>query len=161
MSLPINLAGKPIKAKEAQSYIDKHAELKKCLKQDILSKLSTSQRDANDTTKDTAKYFDSEVNAFIFSKETVTRFFEPTDSTQPKAEYLMVIMGAKFMNDDERGNPTVVIAGVNEHPTKADTFLSLKIEHPATEQPPKQTITKFPTDHPQAGPMQLEFKMLL
>lgn len=133
----IDQAGMPITADVAQKYIEAYLPLKDCLKKKVLKKITPADEAQDNDFTGTKKFFDSDVNAFLFSKETVMRFFEK----EADAGYLMVILAAKF-KEEEAGIPTVVIAGVNK--TDNNTFVSLNIKDPATEQPPRIVITEFP-----------------
>ena len=160
MSLQTQFAGKPITAEEAQNYMAKQLELKKCLKDEVLSEITLGQIKASPTMKDTNTFFDSDVNAFIFERDLVTRFF-PTDGS-PVADYLMVVIGAKYKNDAECGNPTIVVAGVKQQGADSKgkpIYVSLKIKDPATEQPGLVVYPKFIS--PQiVGDEQIEFTIL-
>ena len=90
----------------------------------------------------------------------VDRFFNPENKADPTASYLIIFLGAKFKNDNEKGLRTIVIAGVNEHPTKDDTFVSLKLKYPAGEQPPRRVIPIFPDEKISDEFGDLEFKIL-
>lgn len=131
---PAPIAGMPITAEEAQLYMEQQQTLKNHLKTILVS-----VRPSNDVEIDTSKYYNSEVNAFVFSYETLARFF-PKDSSEPRASHLLVIMGAKYEGQD-KGEPTIVLAGVTE---ENGNFFSLDIEKPGTEQPPRKTIADFP-----------------
>lgn len=129
-------AGKEITAQEAQKYMDKYLEIKSKLQITLPNK-------CDDSTMQAIKYHQSETNAFIFSKELVTRFFEAG------AEYLMVIIGAKHSEPEsldksmpKNGDPTVVIAGVNKNDDSS--YTSLDIPKAADQQPPSTGLVKFP-----------------
>ena len=130
--------GKPISAEDAHKYMQTFIPLKSFLKNNILESGVIEEVSAETEFSPTKKLFQSEVNAFIFDKSTIMRFFEGPD----QADILMVILGTKFQAD-ELGNPTVVLAGVK--PTNdPNVFKSLNIEFPATEQPPRLVLTDFP-----------------
>ena len=134
-------AGKPIKIGEAEKYVKAYLPLKDCLKNQMIPHVNLSTVQVpNDVIDETKKHFNSTANAFVFSKELVMRFF-PDDPSKPQADYLMVIFAAKYEGAD-KGEPTVVVAGVNK--TANNKFVSLDIPEPGTEQPPKSTIINFP-----------------
>ena len=140
-------AGKPIKIDEAKKYVKAYLPLKNCLKNEILPHVNLSLvKSSTDVVDETKKHFTSTANAFVFSKELIMRFF-PDDASKPHADYLMVIFAAKY-DGSEKGEPTVVVAGVNQ--VANNKFVSLNIPDPGTEQPPKSTIIDFP-DHSIAG----------
>jgi len=134
-------AGKPISSEEAEKYVKAYLPLKNCLQTQIIPNINPTQiQAAADIFNDTKTLFNSSANAFVFSKELIMRFF-PNDSTTPSADYLMVILAAKYEGSD-KGEPTVVVAGVNQ--TANNQFVSLDITEPGTEQPPRSAIINFP-----------------
>jgi len=138
------VAGKEIKIDQAKRYVDEYLPLKQQLKNSILIKITNDERQNRRVKiKETEIHFHSEANAFLFSEEMVTRFFTKTKDNPNPAKYLMVLLAAKY-EGSEKSNPTVVLAGVNDHPDKKDSFVSLDIKYPATEQPPVITNYKFP-----------------
>ena len=157
MPLPLPLAGNPITAKEAQTYIEAQIKLKECLQTHLLDSITLGQV-KDQTMKDMNIFYSSDVNAFIFDKSLVMRFF-PEDPKSPQADYLMVIIGAKPKGNPIEGNPTIVIAGVVDNPNGDGTYLSLPIPQPGTEQPPFKVLLKFP-DQNQAIPSPIEFKIV-
>lgn len=162
MPLPTQLAGVPRTAADAQKYINMQISVKKFLQENILTSIPAADFVSNQLMKDTNTFFDSDANAFIFDKTTVMRYFQPDDKNAPTAEYLMVILGTKYKDDDEKGNPTIILAGVNEDKSKpgTNTFLSLNIKDPATEHPPRQTISNFPGHNIDDTPAPIEFRMI-
>ena len=137
-------AGEGITIVEATNYVDEYLDLKKALKKDVLTKITSSERlNTDKKVKEAEKYFQSNANAFIFSREMITRFFDVTEKNPNPAEFLIVFLGARYA-DPEKSNPTVVVAGVNRHPEKANTYVSLNIDFPATQHPPKIADYQFP-----------------
>ncbi|MDX2046133.1 MAG: hypothetical protein SFU87_05075 [Chitinophagaceae bacterium] len=138
-------AGKKITAEEANEYLKKYLEIRENLRKEEAIPIVNAKKINKKQKEELNKFHQSEVNAFIFSKGIVERFFLGKDEEgkdQPKADYLMVILSAKYTND-ESGTPTVVIAGVN----KADdgkTYNSLSIPYAADQQPPSASLVKFP-----------------
>lgn len=143
-------AGVPITAYDAEKYIKTYLPLKECLKEKVLKKITLEEL-TKENFSSTKRFFESDINAFIFSKETIMRFFED----QGNAEYLMVILGAKFQANEE-GVPTVLVAGVNNN--GPDKYISLNIPLPASEQPPRVAITSFPDSA--SGNKQIQFKLI-
>lgn len=160
MSLSIDQAGKPITAGEAQKYITEYLLEKKTLIDKVLARLTLGEIKSDKDLKNCVAHFDSEENAFIFSRDMLDRFFNPQDQAAPKANYLIIFLGAKYKDDAEKGQRTVVIAGANEHPTKANTLVSLNIPAPAGEQPPKKVIATFPVEKISDNFGDIEFKIL-
>lgn len=156
----ISTAGQPITADEAEHYIKKQMGAKKFLKMNFLKNLTAKQINADAETRDANTYFNSDANAFIFSKELIMRFFEPQQGSTEEADYVMVILGAKYKDDQELGNPTIIIAGVNESSDEPGTYFSLDISDPATEQPPRHTIVSFPSIGIADGLPKIKFKIL-
>ena len=126
--------GKPISLGKAKGYVEAYKPIKNALQNKILRKI-------NDNDRKDLKVFDSEkfhlsnTNAFIFDAKLITRFFEGKN----KAQYLMIFLAA------DNFEPTVVVAGVNEHPTEPDTFVSLKMAAPASQHPKKRVDAIFPS----------------
>jgi hypothetical protein len=140
---PYTLGGK-ISIEEAKLYVSAYPPLKDSLKRNVLTKITGNDRlTMGARLTDAEKYFNSDVNAFIFSEETITRFFKESETGGKPAKYLMVLLAAKY-NGTDKSNPTVVLAGVNDHPTKADAYVSLDIPDPATEHPPVKASYEFP-----------------
>lgn len=135
-------AGTPIELTDAKLYVDEYIKLKKKLKSKVLTKVTQSERDGDNDLKKADKHFNSTTNAFIFSKETIMRFFDGTLNNGQTADYLVVFFAAKFKDDKDKSNPTVVVAGVNEK--DAGEYVSLNIDKPATEQPPSKVEYQFP-----------------
>ena len=145
-NLPLTIAGKKISIVEATNYVDEYLHLKNQLQNSILIKVTAEER-ANKYLKinETEKHFHSDANAFIFSEEMISRFFKKTETNSNPAKFLMVFLGAKYSDTDaDKSNPTVVLAGVNKHPDKPNTYVSLGIDFPATEHPPQIANYKFP-----------------
>ncbi len=93
-------------------------------------------------------YFRKDVNAFVFDKELVTRFFETKgpNGVQKPADVLLVFLGMvkdDADNEDNVGTPTVILAGCHQEPD--GTFKSMNLPgQEATEYPPKKIIQAFP-----------------
>jgi hypothetical protein len=145
-------AGKKITAEEADKYLKKYIETRESLQKHALSALQAATLQA-ETKQSAINHFSSDINAFIFSKELITRFFSGVDehgNPTPQADYLMVVKGANIEDDpatpktNELGIPTIVVAGVNKHPTEPNKFVSLSIPYAADQHPPTQTIVEFP-----------------
>src|SRR4030095_4635857 len=110
--MSVNLdAGKPITALQADHYLKKYVAIRENLQKSSmpLKKPTTGTQSQQREIDDVNIFYQSDVNAFIFSKELIERFF----SSEKKADYLMVILAAKY-EGKEQGNPTVVVAGVNK-----------------------------------------------
>lgn len=146
--------GKPISAEDAHKYMQTFIPLKRFLKNNILEGGITKEVSSETQFSPTKKLFQSEVNAFIFDKKTIMRFFEGSD----QADILMVILGTKFQTE-ELGNPTVVLAGVRAT-DDPNVFKSLNIEFPATEQPPRLVLTDFPKQNETLPPDTLKFNLI-
>lgn len=111
----------------------------------VLTKVTQSERDKDEILQKAEKHFGKKMNAFIFSKSTITRFFDPTLNNGQEAEYLVVFFAAKYKNSDAasvKSSPTVVLAGLNS--IGNDEYASLNIPAPATEQPPSKIEYQFP-----------------
>src|SRR5260221_7746097 len=106
-------AGKEITADQANNYLGKYVEIRSNLKKEVIPLNQTKQITAL-AKNDVNTFYSSPVNAFIFSKELLMRFFDTTKSKDEQAEYLMVISSAKY-EGVELGNPTIVVAGVNKN----------------------------------------------
>lgn len=102
----------------------------------------------NSPTATPVSYFRKDVNAFVFDKELVTRFFETNgpNGIQKPADVLLVFLGmVKDDNNDETniGTPTVVLAGC--HQQDDGTFKSMDLPgQEASEYPPKKIVPLFP-----------------
>lgn len=127
--------GKPITREDANKYIDGHRILKSCLRNCVLDRITRGDmKSAKEPFEDVVKHYDTDVNGFLFSKEMVMRFFDTSKPQDQQASHLLILLGAKF--DADKGKPTVVIAGMNKSAGMANTYQALKIEFPASEQPP-------------------------
>ncbi len=140
-------AGTPITAEEADKYLKKFVEIRENLQIEAMPITTRIRIESQnmDVLEELNTFYTADVNAFIFSRSLVERFFSglnENEQPQPKADYLMVITGAKYKGPDIIGTPTVVIAGVNK---EADnTYRSLNIPYAADQQPPVETIVEFP-----------------
>jgi hypothetical protein len=157
MALPEHLKSEPITRKQAEDYVNEYLPLKQVLITKVLPRISAQE--LNEVSfAEAKKFFSSEINAFIFTKETVMRFFDAAQNEGQTAQYLMVLLAAKYDGAD-KGAPTIVVAGVNETEGKEDSYTSLNIEYPATEQPPTQVNCSFPGPQNLAGTNQIEFTL--
>jgi hypothetical protein len=152
------IAGTPIKAEEASKYLKKYLEVKKNLKKEVipLKKVKTiSLPEMNELNT----FHNSRVNAFVFSKELIERFFSGKDDQGkeiPKAEYLMIILSAKYRKPDTIGMPTIVVAGVNKKDSE-DRYVSLDVPYAADQQPPTTSIVEFPATG--AAPIEINVEL--
>lgn len=138
-------AGSPITAEEADKYLKEYVKIRENLQKEAFPLIKASQINPSEMGE-VNTFYSSDINAFIFSKELIERFFSGVDENgnpQAKADYLMVILGAKYKAPDTIGLPTVVVAGVNK--TSEDKYTSLNIPHAADQQPPIGTIVEFPS----------------
>ena len=157
--MPLSSTGTPIDSGTAQLYMNKYISGKKTLKDKVLNRITLGEINSDSELKDCVTTFYAEENAFFFSRDMIDRFFNPPNLGDPIANYLVIILGTKFSGSDI-GQPTVVIAGVNEHPTRANTFVSLNMAAPAVEQPPRQTLPTFPVPDSISGFANIEFTIL-
>lgn len=135
-------AGKPITADQADKYLKKQVGIREAL-QKIAGFKDPSELPPG-TEKDVATFYSSDVNAFIFSKELIQRFFEPDPKSQTAetANFLMIILGAKY-EGELIGRPTVVVAGVNKDEDNK-CYHALNITYAGDEQPPTAELLRFP-----------------
>jgi len=81
-------------------------------------------------------------NAFVFDGKLIKRFFENGQD----AELIIVCLGGHLKDETiegvskERGEPTVVVAGCKK---VGDKFVTLKIDKPVSEHPPKTLVAKL------------------
>src|SRR5687767_3657929 len=129
---PTNI-GEPISLSKAEGYVEAYKPIKDALQNKILKKINADDR-KDMKIFDSERFHLSDTNAFIFDAKLISRFFEGEN----KAQYLMIFLGA------DQFEPTVVVAGVNEHPTEPDTFVSLKMADPASQHPKKRVDAIFP-----------------
>lgn len=138
-------AGKPITAEQANHYLKKYVEIRENLQQEAIPLKNVTVLNSNQKSE-AETFYASDINAFIFSKELIERFFSGVDENnmpQPKADYLMVIVGAKYEAPDVIGTPTVVVAGVNK--TENNDYKALNIPYAADQQPPTGNLVEFPS----------------
>jgi hypothetical protein len=125
--------GKPISLSKAEGYVQAYKPIREALQNKILKKINDDDR--KDTkVAHSEKFHLSDFNAFIFDAKLITRFFEGGNN----AQYLMIFLAA------DEFDPTVVVAGVNEHPTEPDIFVSLPMADPASQHPKKKVDAIFP-----------------
>ena len=135
-------AGAPIKAEEAHSYIRKHLDLKKSLKENVMNTSTTA------IPADVQAHFSDESNAFLFDVSQIKRLLETKDKNGELPEYLMVSLGAHYQEGSEKLNkPTVVLAGVKYNEEK-DNYYSMSLVDPGTQHSPPLPITGFPAPLP-------------
>src|SRR5688572_17315378 len=125
--------GEPISLSKAEGYVEAYKPIKDALQNKILKKIDDDDR-KDLKIFDSEKFHLSDSNAFIFDAKLITRFFEGGNN----AQYLMIFLGA------DKFDPTVVVAGVNAHPTEPDTFVSLTMSDPASQHPKKKVDAFFP-----------------
>jgi hypothetical protein len=125
--------GQPISLKQAETYVEAYKPIKDALRNKILKKIDDNDR-KDLKVKDSEIFHLSDTNAFIFDADLVTRFFYGDNP----AQYLMVFLAA------DKSEPTVVVAGVNQHPKDPNVLVSLKMENPATQHPKKRVDAIFP-----------------
>ena len=122
--------GKEVGFTEARKYVEAYKSLRDTLIEKVLIELPSTQPAP---VHDSISFHKSEVNAFIFDAELVTRFFEGPDP----AKYLMVFVGADGIK------PTVVVAGVNAE-SDGCTFTSLSLQKPGSQHPGLRVDAVFP-----------------
>ncbi len=159
--MPTEPAGKAITANEANNYLQKFVTIRENLQKEALPLKNLTV--LNGTEKvDLEALYSSDVNAFIFSKELIMRFFQELDEngqSQPTANFLMVILGAKYQSPDTIGTPTVVVAGVNKDVD--GNYTSLNIPLAADQQPPTGDYVKFPDPaSPTPAPVTIKIRLL-
>jgi len=137
-------AGSRITAQQADHYLKQYVKVREQLQKEVVPILEKSGI-AESEKEQLKNFYTSDINAFIFSRDQVERFFNGVDENgkpQEKAGFLMVILSAKF-EGDKIGKPTVVIAGVNE--AKEGTgYTALCTTYAATQQPPTEELLAFP-----------------
>ncbi len=137
-------AGLPITAAQADLYLKKYIEIRENLQKKI-GTVEQSSALSPEAEKDINTFYSSDVNAFIFSKDLIESFFKDKDENgnpQKNANFLMVILSAKYEGDD-MGKPTIVVAGVNKD-EYGNCYKALDITYAAVEQPPTEELTEFP-----------------
>ena len=135
-------AGMPITAEQANKYLQKYVSIREGLQK--MQGFNDPSHLPPGVEKDIATFYSTDINTFVFSKELIQRFFEPenTSQSQESANYLMIILGAKY-EGDLLGRPTVVVAGVNKDEYNK-CYEALSITYAANEQPPAMELLRFP-----------------
>jgi len=145
--------GKPISAEEAQGCMDNYGTIIKTVDDNgIITGITATDSKATAVKH----YFSKKHNAFVFSKEMVTRFFTDTAN----ADYLVVILGAQpkadAANSISKNDPTLILVGCTLDET--GVFHSLDMTDPASEHPPESVIPTFPSTIVGVNP-QISFKI--
>jgi hypothetical protein len=146
--------GKPISWDEATEMIHTHGQLKKITE----TKVSASKAKSADAAllKKAKTLIDCDHQAFIFSKESIMRFFDGSEKDEHgnpvSANYLMVILGAHHgkAKGYEGGALTVITAGVTKTVEKNQAGKSETRYHPLKQL--KFTANEFSTPLPPPPP---------
>ncbi|HEY0742182.1 MAG TPA: hypothetical protein VGD40_12000 [Chryseosolibacter sp.] len=129
-------AGSPINLEKAKRLVEAYHPVRLATTAKILSKVTDDDlNDSKFAVRRAMEYHSVNVNAYLFDAGLVTRFFEGHE----RAEYLMVFLAA-----DDDGKPTLVLAGLNKVAGKDKEFVSLNINDPGTQHPPKYADLSFP-----------------
>jgi hypothetical protein len=144
MPIKIPTAGKPISVKAAKKYVEAYNRVKETLQAKILGPFRSTLKSTAPKAdlKDALAHYESDYNAFIFSREIVNKALDPGVLGQ-HGDYLMILLASKY-HGAEKGNPTVVIAGVKPDPDDESSFISLSVPYPADETPPHHVVPTFP-----------------
>lgn len=133
--------GKAISKEDAQKCMDGYSAILETFRSEIFPRLGTAQ---DGPIADAETFYKTKYNAFVFSKDLVTRFFD----SNANAQYLMAIMGAHPTNDPSenlaKNTPTVILVGVTMD--ASGKFTSVQLPLPATEHPPQLVQSVFPLE---------------
>jgi hypothetical protein len=131
--------GQEVGLTEARKYVEAYKALRDTLIEKVLPEAPSTEQGP---VQDSIDFHKSEVNAFIFDAELITRFFEGPDP----AKYLMVFMGANGVK------PTVVTAGAKDG-EKPGTFRTFSSK-PGNQHPGFRIDATFPG--PDSGEMNIK-----
>lgn len=123
--------GRHINESEAHDYVERCKAYRNSLIDGILPLVPA---DAADAIKNSAMFYDTKINAWLFDAELVKALF-----TEPNpARYFAVFLGATASAD-----PIVVLAGLNAIEGEPNTLMAA-VGKSASEQPKLLDHVKFP-----------------